>query len=369
MKQKSKVDRSNNGLKVLTVIGARPQFIKAAAVSRVLRRFVTEVILHTGQHYADNLSQVFFDELDIPLPEYNLGVGSASHGAQTGEMLTKTEAVLLKEKPDWVLVYGDTNSTLAGALAATKAGIKLAHVEAGLRSYNRRMPEEINRVLTDHVSDLLFCPSEVAVENLRKEGITKNVVDVGDVMVDSLAYAVQKAASKSQILRDLALQPGGYILTTVHRAENTDDPQKLGNILRAMVNLGLKVAFPIHPRTRQAIVNFRLEHYLTESNVRVIDPLGYLDMVQVEKSAKMILTDSGGIQKEAYWLKVPCVTLRDETEWTETVQTGWNVLAGSNPDGIVEMVRNFKIPEDHPELYGSGQAGQRIVDHLLSIND
>jgi len=369
MNQKLKADRSRKDLMVLTVIGARPQFIKAAAVSRVLQKFATEIILHTGQHYADNLSQVFFDELDIPQPDYNLGVGSGPHGAQTGEMLAKTEAVLLKEKPDWVLVYGDTNSTLAGALAAAKAGIKVAHVEAGLRSYNRRMPEEVNRVLTDHISDLLFCPSEVAVENLRKEGVLNSVVVVGDVMADSLAYAAEKAAMRSQLLQDLNLQPGEYILTTVHRAENTDDPHRLENIMKALAGLDLKIVFPIHPRTKQAIKRFNLEHYLEGSKIRVIDPLGYLDMVYLEKSAEMILTDSGGIQKEAYWLKVPCVTLRDETEWTETVQTGWNVLAEADPDDIVEKVRDFKIPQEHPELYGSGQSGQKIVDHLLSVND
>ena len=354
-------------MKIVTVVGARPQFIKAAAVSRILKKSAHEILLHTGQHYDNNLSQVFFDELDIPQPNYNLGVGSENHGTQTGEMLAKTEEVLINEQPDWVLVYGDTNSTLAGALAAAKLNIKVAHVEAGLRSYNRRMPEEINRVLTDHVSDLLFCPSEVAVDNLRKEGITGGVVVVGDVMMDSLTYAANKAGTQSQILDDLKIAPGEYYLSTVHRAENTDEPQNLENILKALGALDLQVIFPIHPRTLQAIKNHHLEHYLDKPNLKVTKPLGYLDMVHLEKSAKMILTDSGGIQKEAYWLKVPCITLREETEWIETVQSGWNVLVGGNPELIVDTVRNFQVPQEHPELYGSGQAGEKIVEHLVHV--
>lgn len=356
------------GLKVVTVVGARPQFIKAASVSRLLKTVANEVILHTGQHYDINLSQVFFEELDIPEPDYNLGVGSGPHGAQTGEMLAKIEAVLQKESPDRVLVYGDTNSTLAGALAAVKTGIRIAHVEAGLRSYNRRMPEEINRVLTDHISDLLFCPGDAAVENLRKEGITKSVYVVGDVMADSLAYAVEKAEGSSTILGHLGIKPGEFYLATVHRAENTDDPERLENILKALTGLDLPVVFPLHPRTKQAIETFKMTAYLDQPGMVVITPVGYLDMIHLEMSAKMILTDSGGIQKEAYWLSVPCVTLRDETEWIETVQLGWNVLAGGNDRSIVEKVLGFSIPLEHPELYGSGQASQKIVDHLLSAN-
>jgi UDP-GlcNAc3NAcA epimerase len=354
-------------LKILTIIGARPQFIKAAAVSRLLRQHAEEIIVHTGQHYDENLSQVFFDELDIAAPNYNLGVGSGSHGVQTGEMLAKTEAILFMEEPDWVLVYGDTNSTLAGGLAAAKLNIKLAHVEAGLRSFNRCMPEEINRILTDHMSDLLFCPSQLASENLQNEGITKNVYVVGDVMAESLAYAAQKSAEMSRITDILGVTPGAYYLATLHRAENTDHPKRLANILRALTRLEKPVVLPMHPRTRQAIEDHNIRIDLSHENIKIISPVGYLDMVQLERSAMMILTDSGGIQKEAYWLKVPCVTLRDETEWVETVNTGWNALAGGEQEKIVDLIRNFSIPQEHPELYGDGQAGQRIVDRLLQL--
>jgi len=356
---------SEKKLKILTIIGARPQFIKAAAVSRLLRDEADEIILHTGQHYDENLSKVFFDELDIPTPQYNLGVGSGTHGVQTGEMLAKIEAVLIDTQPDWVIVYGDTNSTLAGALAAAKLHIKVAHIEAGLRSYNRLMPEEINRVLTDHISDFLFCPSNVAVENLANEGITEKVVIVGDVMANSLSYAAEKAEKQSGILEILGLEPGQYYLATVHRAENTDDPLRLENILDALTSLDKKVVFPIHPRTKQAVENFRFQGYLSAPNIELIDPLGYLDMVRLEASARKILTDSGGIQKEAYWLHVPCVTLRDETEWVETVQSGWNVLAGGNKETILEKVLHFKVPENHPELYGDGKAARKIIDCLV----
>jgi UDP-GlcNAc3NAcA epimerase len=352
-------------LKILTIVGARPQFIKAAAVSRLLKQHAEEIIVHTGQHYDENLSKVFFDELEIPTPNYNLDVGSGSHGVQTGEMLAKTEAILLHEKPDRVLVYGDTNSTLAGALAAAKLNLKLAHIESGLRSFNRRMPEEINRILTDHMSDLLFCPSEVALQNLQNEGITQNVYVVGDVMAESLAFAAQKSAKISRITDIIGVRTGEYYLATLHRAENTDHPERLANILRAFSHLEKPVILPLHPRTKQAIEDHNIRIDLSEGNITIISPVGYLDMVQLERSAKMILTDSGGIQKEAYWLKVPCVTLRDETEWVETVNTGWNVLAGGKEENIVDIIRNFTIPHDHPELYGDGHAAQRIVDRLF----
>lgn len=352
-------------LKILTIVGARPQFIKAAAVSRLLKQHAEEIIVHTGQHYDENLSKVFFDELNIQAPDYNLCVGSGTHGVQTGEMLGKTEAVLMKEKPDWVLVYGDTNSTLAGGLAAAKLHIKLAHVEAGLRSYNKRMPEEINRILTDHMSDLLFCPSELAYENLQNEGIRQNVYTVGDVMAESLAFAAEKSAEVSKITDILDVRPGEYYLATIHRAENTSDPNRLENILHALSGLDKPVILPIHPRTRQAIKDHNIRIDLSCGNIRVISPVGYLDMVQLERSSQMILTDSGGIQKEAYWLKVPCVTLRDETEWIETVNSGWNVLAGGSEKNILSAINDFRIPHEHPELYGDGQAGQRIVDRLI----
>ncbi len=356
-------------MKVVSIVGARPQFIKAAAVSRLLRLQATEILVHTGQHYDQNMSEVFFDELEIPAPEYHLGVGSGSHGAQTGEMLARVEEVLLTERPDWVLVYGDTNSTLAGALAAAKLHIPVAHVEAGLRSFNRDMPEEINRVLTDHVSDLLFCPSETAVRNLAQEGITRGVHVVGDVMADTLYFAASRAEERSDILNRLKLLPGSYLLATIHRAENTDDPERLESILQAFVAVNETLIFPLHPRTRKRIDELGLHSVLQNSQVRLINPVGYLDMVCLEQSARLILTDSGGIQKEAYWLKVPCITLRDETEWVETVDAGWNYLAGTEMEQIVQAVKTFRPPANQPVLYGDGCAAQKMVAYLTSKAD
>ena len=352
-------------LKIATIVGARPQFIKIAAVSRRLRRQAEEILIHTGQHYDNNLSDIFFEELDIPGPKYNLGIGSGSHGLQTGQMMAEIETVLMEENPDWVLVYGDTNSTLAGALAAAKLHNKVAHIEAGLRSYNRLMPEEINRVVTDHLSDLLFCPSETAVNNLAKEGITQGVFIVGDVMVDSLLFASEKASHQSRIIKDLGISAGNYYLATIHRADNTNNPDRLLNILEAFLSLNLPIIFPIHPRTKKAVLDYGLKEKISNSNIHLVNPLGYLDMVNLEQSAKMILTDSGGIQKEAYCLKVPCITLRDETEWVETVDTGWNVLVGADKLKIIHAVRDFEKPHIHPQLYGDGNAGQKIIDQLL----
>jgi UDP-GlcNAc3NAcA epimerase len=345
-------------MKVVTIVGARPQFIKAAAISRVLRADHTEVMVHTGQHYDQNMSQVFFDELGIPAPDYNLEIGSGSHGSQTGAMLAAIEEVLKIEKPGWVLVYGDTNSTLAGALAAAKLHIKVAHVEAGLRSYNRRMPEEINRVLTDHISSLLFCPSQNAVLNLAKEGITEGAHLIGDVMYDALEYARSRLREIPNILTKLGLKEKGYLLATVHRAENTDDPVRLDSILQAINRTQEDVVSPVHPRTRKAIENLDIGF---PSTVMLIDPVGYLDMVRLEEAARMILTDSGGIQKEAYWLEVPCITLREETEWVETVEEGWNVLVGANQKAILDSITSFRLPKAHPQLYGDSNAGQRSV--------
>jgi len=347
-------------MKAVTIVGARPQFIKAAPVSRELRRTLTEVLVHTGQHYDENMSSVFFEELGIPEPEYSLGIGSGSHGAQTGAMLVGIEKVLLTEKPDWVLVYGDTNSTLAGVLAAAKLHVPVAHVEAGLRSFNRRMPEEINRVLTDHISSLLFCPSRVAVQNLAAEGIVRGVHDVGDVMVDALAYASGQARQRSDILDRLGLSENNYLLATVHRAENTDDSERLLNIMQAFARIDEPIVFPVHPRTRKTLERHSSEIPHSASLIQ-IEPQGYIDMVQLEAAARMILTDSGGIQKEAYWLGVPCITLRDETEWVETVTAGWNRLVGAKASLIVEAVRSFKPPQDHPLLYGDGKTAWRIA--------
>ena len=348
-------------MKIVTIVGARPQFIKAAPVSRELRKKHTEVLVHTGQHYDDNMSAVFFEELDIPAPAFNLGVGSGAHGVQTAMMLTKIEEVLLAEKPDGVLIYGDTNSTLAGALAASKLRIKIAHVEAGLRSFNRTMPEEINRVTADHLSDLLFCPSQTAVDNLKREGITRGVHLVGDVMADALAYASERSKSRSCILQAMGLKEKGFLLATVHRAENTDNPERLRSIAAAFAKIKEPVVFPVHPRTRKRLEDLGIK------NLKCIDPVGYLDMVRLEQAARMILTDSGGIQKEAYWLGTSCITLREETEWVETVTTGWNVLVGADTERILEQVRSFAPPAARPTLYGDGHAAARCVALLGSM--
>jgi UDP-GlcNAc3NAcA epimerase len=345
-------------VKIVCVVGARPQFIKAAAVSRRLRERHEEVLVHTGQHYDEGMSSVFFRELDIPEPEHHLGVGSASHGEQTGAMLRQIEQVIVDERPDWVLVYGDTNSTLAGALAASKLHVPVAHVEAGLRSYNRRMPEEINRVLTDHVSTLLLCPSDVAVRNLAAEGITQGVHVVGDVMADVLADARTRADHTSDVIARLGVAPGQFALATVHRAENTDSVHRLRAILSALDALPLPVVFPVHPRTRRALDGVG---YAPPPQVRLLEPLGYVDMVRLQSDARVVLTDSGGVQKEAYWLGVPCVTLRDETEWVETVAAGWNVLVGADHDRIVRAVRELAPPHERPPLYGAGAAAAAVV--------
>ncbi len=343
-------------------MGARPQFIKAAAVSRVLRRQHREILVHTGQHYDYEMSGIFFDGLELPRADVNLGVGSGAHGAQTGVMLKGTEDILLAERPDFVLIYGDTNSTLAGALAASKQSVPVAHVEAGLRSFKRSMPEEVNRVVADHLSDLLLCPSEVSVQNLAAEGITRNVHLVGDVMLDVLNWAKLRLSAKpSKVLDRLGVTRRGYLLATVHRSENTDDLTKLCKILGAFNSLDESVVFPVHPRTRKAI---RDAHCQVESHVRLIDPVGYLDMVALAGAARLILTDSGGLQKEAYWLGVPCLTLRDETEWVETVEAGWNTLVGSDTENIVEAVRSSVPMGPHPPLYGDGFAASKCVDLL-----
>lgn len=332
--------------KLVSVVGARPQFIKLAPFSIELRESgIKEIILHTGQHYDENMSDLFFKELEIPEPDYNLGIGSGLHGEQTGKMLIGIEEVLIKEKPDLVIVYGDTNSTLAGALASSKLHIPLAHVEAGLRSFNKKMPEEINRIVADHLSDILFAPTETAVENLRREGIEKGVYLVGDIMFDALMYFSKLAKEKSKILEGLSLYPKSYYLVTIHRVENTDNPERLKNIFSALLELDKEVIFPIHPRTKNKVKEFGLEGYL-KNKIRAINPVGYLDMIELEKNAYAILTDSGGVQKEAFWLKVPCITLRDETEWVETVKLGWNRLVGANKENILEAVRNIKEGEE-----------------------
>ena len=346
-------------MKIVSIVGARPQFIKCAPLSRELRKKHTEILVHTGQHYDPEMSDIFFEELDIPKPDYHLGVGSGPHGKQTGEILEKVEEMLIKEKPDLVLVYGDTNSTLAGALAAVKLHIPVAHVEAGLRSYDRTMPEEINRVVTDHVSDLLFCPTQTAVDNLAKEGITSGVYLTGDVMVDALEYNRGIAEEKSRILERLSLTLGSYLVVTVHRPSNTDSREHMEAILSALGRSGKEVVFPIHPRTRKYLAGYGLLDTLP-ANIILIEPLGYLDMIRLMAHAEKILTDSGGMQKEAYLLGVPCITLRENTEWVETVEDGWNVLVGADEGKIEEAVMEFRPVSGRSEIFGKIGASERI---------
>ncbi len=316
--------------------------------------------MHTGQHYDYEMSGVFFDGLELPQPDTNLGVGSGSHGSQTGAMLKSIEDVLLAELPDYVLIYGDTNSTLAGALAASKLSIPVAHVEAGLRSFNRRMPEEINRVVADHLSDLLLCPSDTAVTNLAAEGISQNVHLVGDVMLDVLNWTKRQTdVDRSAILDRFGLRRQAYLLATVHRSENTDDVARLAGILNAFNSIDEPVVFPVHPRARKIIAEMG---FRPEPHVHLIDPMGYLDMVVLVGSARLVLTDSGGLQKEAYWLSVPCLTLRNETEWVETVEAEWNLLVGSDSKQIIDAVHSFAPPDSHPALYGDGAAADKCVD-------
>jgi UDP-GlcNAc3NAcA epimerase len=384
-------------MKIVTVVGARPQFVKAAAVRRAIEAYnkhaslprrrrskkaFQELLVHTGQHYDYAMDGVFFEELQLPKPDYHLGVGSGSHAQQTALMLERIETLLQKEKPDAVLVYGDTNSTLAGALTAAKLNIPVAHVEAGLRSFNRVMSEETNRLLTDHLSTFLFCPTQQSVQNLTKEGIKngkeKVVKRVGDVMYDSILHYSTLADKKSTILNDLNLftthdsRLTNYYLATLHRAENTDDPKRLRSILAALDEIGKEspVVLPLHPRTKKMITTYGLR--LREERVRWIDPVSYLDMITLSKHARVILTDSGGVQKEAYWLRVPCVTLREETEWVETVESGCNVLVGADRKKIVEAVHSRegkKLPKKGVKLFGDGKASERIVQTLSDLFD
>ncbi len=351
-------------MKLVSVVGARPQFIKCAPLSREIRKHYDEVLVHTGQHYDAGMSDVFFEELRIPRPDHHLGVGSGTHAEQTGAMLVRIEEVLRREEPDLVLVYGDTNSTLAGALAAAKLHVPVAHVEAGLRSFDRAMPEEVNRVLTDHVSSLLFCPTATAVENLEREGVRAGVSVTGDVMVDALAFNRVIADERSDVLDRLGLAPGDYLVLTIHRASNTDDPAVLGAILAAIGAIDRPVVFPVHPRTRHAMAGNGIEF---PANVRAVEPLGYLDMIRLLSSAERLLTDSGGMQKEAYVLGVPCVTLRDTTEWIETLEDGWNVLAGTDHDTILEAVRRPFPSAERLPVYGDGRASEAIVREIGSF--
>jgi UDP-GlcNAc3NAcA epimerase len=377
-------------MKIVTIVGARPQFIKAAAVSRAIHTFnpanvqagskkrIRETLVHTGQHYDYLMDKVFFEELRLPRPDYHLGVGSGSHARQTGLMLERIETVLEKEKPEITIVYGDTNSTLAGALAGAKLNIPVGHVEAGLRSYRRSMPEETNRLLTDHLSTLLFCPTAQAVRNLSKEGIQngdKTVVEnVGDVMYDSILYYSELAEKRSTILKDLNLltartsRLANYYLATLHRAENTDHRKRLKSIFRALAEIAkdCPVVLPLHPRTKKMM---RVQRLIKEARgIHLIDPVSYFDMLKLEKNAKAILTDSGGVQKEAYWFRVPCITLRDETEWMETIRSGWNVLVGTESDRILKEAKTKKartFPPSKTGLFGDGKASEKIIQVLF----
>lgn len=349
-------------MKIANIVGARPSFIKAAAVCAAARADgrLEDVLIHTGQHYDADMSDIFFTQLGIPRPDIELGVGSGGHGQQTGQMMMALEGTLSDLAPDVVLVYGDTNTTLAGALTASRLGIPIAHVEAGLRSFNLDMPEEINRIVTDRLSSLLFAPTDTAVENLKREGLTSGINRVGDVMIDVLRRSVTWA--RMSILGELGLRTGSYYLMTLHRAGNTDDVSRLETILRAVSKLPHPVVFPVHPRTRAALDAVGLQ---LEGNIRAVPPAGYLEILALQMHARAVLTDSGGMQKEAYWLGVPCVTMRDDTEWVETLDTGWNVLAGADPDLIAAAADRFP-PEVRPPLYGDGNSAQAIVERLAA---
>jgi UDP-GlcNAc3NAcA epimerase len=361
--------------KIVTVIGARPQFIKVAPVSKAFKATgqIEEVLVHTGQHYDAEMSSVFFKELNIPAPRYNLEVGSGSHAHQTGEIMKRLENVLISENPELLLIYGDTNSTVAGALTASKLHIPVAHIEAGLRSFNRKMPEEINRIIADVLSSYLFAPTNAAIRNLTREGITKNVFKTGDVMYDAAIQASQAAERISDTLKSNELEKGKYILSTIHRAENTDDPQRLHNIFTALsiIAKDIPVMLPLHPRTRKMVDQQGLEPLARK--IKVIQPVGFLDMVRLESNARLIVTDSGGVQKEAYFHRVPCITLRDQTEWVETVSAGWNTLADvNNAESVINLMREklvAPLPTSVIEEYGDGDSAGEIagilIKHLL----
>ena len=365
-------------MKVLTVVGARPQFVKAATLSRAIAEQqpragearLEEKIVHTGQHYDPNMSDVFFDELGIPRPAYHLGVGSGSHGMQTGRMLEEIEKILVADRPDVMLVYGDTNSTLAGALAAAKLHVPIAHVEAGLRSFNRRMPEEVNRVLTDHVSELLFCPTQQAIDNLRDEGVTRGVSNVGDVMFDSVLHYRAQVEKAPRALASIGLPSKGYLLATVHRAENTDSPANIKGIFAAFNEIAAHypVVVALHPRTRKFIDVNGIE---VRPEVRLLEPISYFEMIELELHARLILTDSGGVQKEAFFARTPCLTLREETEWVETTECGANLLCGSSRERILEGFRRFESGSQRPDFdrapYGDGRAAHKIIAGLAGL--
>ena len=351
-------------MKIATILGARPQFIKASVVSCALEKAgIIEVIIHTGQHFDRTMSDIFFQDLDLPQPDYNLNIHSLNHGAMTGRMMERIEELLLREKPDWICVYGDTNSTLAGALVGAKLHIPIAHVEAGLRSYNRKMPEEINRVVTDRISQLLFAPTPLATKCLQKEGIFAGVHLVGDVMMDAVLKYQAKAKNTSDILEKYQLNYECFYLATIHRPSNTDERCRLSAILESFAQMDFPVIFPVHPRTLIRIKEMELNHYLAADSIQAITPVSYLDMLMLESYCRAVITDSGGIQKEAYMLGKPCFTLRNETEWKETVDFGWNQLV--QPENLNQLIANFIPPTERPSLYGQGDATTKIAELLL----
>lgn len=358
-------------IRCMTIVGARPQFIKAAPVSLAIQklnakeRMIEDILVHTGQHYDDNMSDIFFRQLGLPHPAYNLHAGSGTHAEQTGAILTKLEEVLIKEKPDIVVIYGDTNSTLAGALAAAKLRIPLAHIEAGLRSFNRRMPEEINRIVADRLSDLLLCPTQQSVNWLKDEGITSSVHLTGDVMYDAALLFSALAEQQSRILPQLQLEPKSYYLATIHRAENTDDANILQSLMKGLDTIEETIVLPAHPRLKVKLAEHGIHHL--PSNLRMIEPVSFLDMIQLEKNAIMILTDSGGVQKEAYFYKVPCITLRHETEWVETLEGGCNVLVGSNPEQIRAASQRTVPISAFGNPFGDGDAAKKILTRILDF--
>jgi UDP-GlcNAc3NAcA epimerase len=372
-----KVDKRK--IKIATISGARPQFIKIAAVSRIIAGYkeIKEVLIHTGQHYDQNMSDIFFREMEIPKPDYNLDVNQLNHGAMTGRMLEKIERVLLREKPGLVLVYGDTNSTLAGALAAKKLHIKIAHVEAGLRSFNMEMPEEVNRILTDRISDILFCPTDQAVKNLGKEGFHHfdcKIVKCGDVMLDAALFYSQKSSKTPGIMNILLgknknFSKNNFVLCTIHRPENINHPQRLTSIVEALLEISKKtpMVFPIHPGTRNKLEEIDLVGALVKKNIILLPPVGYFDMLELLKHCRFVMTDSGGLQKEAYFFKKYCITLRDQTEWVELVEAGKNFVAGADKQTIIDyaagMAREFK--DFNPHLYGDGNASKHIIEEIL----
>lgn len=352
-------------MRVVTILGARPQFIKASVVSCAFEcAGINEIIIHTGQHFDLGMSDIFFEDLDLPQPQYHLNIHSLNHGAMTGRMMERIEEILLQNRPDWICVYGDTNSTLAGALVGAKLHIPIVHIEAGLRSFNRQMPEEVNRVVTDHLSQLLFVPTPLAVECLQKEGIFQGVHLVGDVMMDALSHYQARASQKSEVLAKYQLSHQAFYLATIHRPSNTNDSCRLSSILESFTRLDYPVIFPIHPRTLAQIQKLELHHYLNHNAIIPIPPASYLDMLMLESACQAVITDSGGIQKEAYILKRPCFTMRDETEWKETVEVGWNQLI--QPENLSQAIANFVQPSESPDLYGDGNAATKIAEILLN---